>query len=292
MIEELPTELKEKINHSLIIIDKPKGPTSHEISAKVRDLLGIKKASHTGTLDPNVTGVLVILLGESVKLQRLIARQPKEYVCVMHLHSDVPPERIKEVVESFKGKIKQKPPVKSAVSRKERTREIYEINVLEIKGRDVLFQARVEAGTYIRTLCVQIGEKLGTKANMKELRRTYSGVYSEDEAIDLLTLKDEMEFFKEGKPTKFQDFFIPMEEAFKNHIKITIKNSFEQALRNGSPIRKKHIKEFREFKKGELILVENENKKIVALAEAKFNSKDIKTLGNDDIICKTDRIIN
>ncbi len=271
------------INRSIVIVDKPKGPTSHEVSAKVRDIFGLKKAAHTGTLDPGVTGVLVILLGESVKLQRLFAKQKKEYICLMHLHENVPEEKVKKVIESFKGVIKQTPPVKSAVSRKERSRKIYDIELLEKKDKDVLYRAEVEAGTYIRTLCVQIGKKLGIKAHMTELRRIKSGIYTEDDAVNLIELKDTYEFYKENKKNSLEKYLVPIEEAFKDFIKITIKNQYEKEIRNGSPIKDYHIKTKESFEEGELILVENENKKIIALAKGTNNKK---------IIAKLERIIN
>ena len=275
--------MEELLNHSLIIVDKPKGPTSHEISAKIRDLLGVKKATHTGTLDPNVTGVLIILLGESVKLQRLFSKEDKEYVCLMHLHQDIPSDEIKKAVKSFEGVIEQIPPVKSAVARRKRKRKIHKIDILEIKGRYILFKAKVEAGTYMRTLCVQIGRKLNTNANMKELRRISSGDFDEIKALSPIEIYDE---FKLGNLKKH---LIPIEKALKNKIKITIYNKYEQKIRNGSPLYKKYIKEHKNLNKNKLILVKNEDEKIIGLFKTTNTIENAKEF---NIIAKIERLIN
>ena len=134
-------------------IDKPKGPTSHQTSDYVKKILHIDKAGHSGTLDPAVTGVQPVALGKATRITQFLLTAPKEYVCLMHIHQEVDEKNIKDTISQFLGKIRQLPPLKSAIKRVERTREIYEFEVLEIKGKDVLFRVKCQAGTYVRKLC-------------------------------------------------------------------------------------------------------------------------------------------
>ena len=149
--ERTPEEL---INYGIVNIDKPKGPSSHQTADYVKKILKIDKAGHSGTLDPAVTGVQPVALGKATRITQFFLTAPKEYVCLMHLHKEVEEKALLEAIEKFVGKIQQLPPVRSAVKRQMRTREIYEFKVLEIKSQDVLFTVKCQAGTYIRKLCL------------------------------------------------------------------------------------------------------------------------------------------
>ncbi|MEK6922103.1 MAG: RNA-guided pseudouridylation complex pseudouridine synthase subunit Cbf5, partial [Nanoarchaeota archaeon] len=140
---------KEHVTLGIVNIDKPAGPTSHQVSGYVKQILHLSKAGHSGTLDPNVTGVLPIALSEATKVIQALLPAGKEYICIMHLHGDYSEEQIRKTCASFIGKIKQLPPLKSAVKREWRYRKIYYLDVLEIDGRDVLFRVGCQAGTYI-----------------------------------------------------------------------------------------------------------------------------------------------
>ncbi len=151
--EERTTE--EIINYGIVNINKPQGPTSHQVSDYVQKILGITKSGHSGTLDPHVHGVLPIALGRATRIVQALLKAGKEYVGIMHLHKDIEEEKVKLVIKKhFIGKIKQIPPLKSAVKREERTREIYYFDILEKQEKDVLFITGCEAGTYIRKLCL------------------------------------------------------------------------------------------------------------------------------------------
>jgi H/ACA ribonucleoprotein complex subunit 4 len=167
--------IPELLDKGVINLDKPYGPTSHEVTAWVKNVLHIKRAGHSGTLDPHVTGVLPTMLGDSTRLVRVLLLSGKEYVCVMRLHADVPEIKVKAVLGEFTGTIYQRPPLVSAVKRQLRKRTIYYIDFMEMNGRDVLFRVGCEAGTYIRKLCHDIGEALGDGAHMYEQRRTKTG---------------------------------------------------------------------------------------------------------------------
>ena len=175
-------EINSLINFGIINIDKPSGPTSFSITEFVRKSLGISKASHMGTLDPKVTGVLPITLGRACRLASHFITHDKTYIGILHTHSVQDLENLQKIInEKFLGKIKQTPPHKSAVKRVERTREVYHFKFLESSEdkKYFLFECKVEGGTYIRKICSDLGEMIDG-ANMAELRRTEAGIFGED----------------------------------------------------------------------------------------------------------------
>lgn len=173
-------------------IDKPRGPTSHEVAAWVKAILGVHTAGHAGSLDPKVTGLLPTLLGKATLAVPALRLSGKEYICHLKLHRAMPPQKlVRQVCEEFTGPIYQMPPIKSAVKRVIRVRTIYYLEVLEIEGTSVLFRVGCEAGTYIRKLCHDIGLALGCGGHMQGgLRRTKAGPFTEKTLITLHELKD------------------------------------------------------------------------------------------------------
>ena len=146
--------LSELINYGIINLNKPSGPTSHQVADYVKKILNLSKVGHSGTLDPKVTGVLPIALGRGTKVLQCLLKAGKEYVCLMHLHKEINQSKIHKCVKNFVGEIEQIPPIKSAVKRIKRKRNVYYFEIMEIEGKDVLFRIGCEAGTYIRKLCL------------------------------------------------------------------------------------------------------------------------------------------
>jgi len=229
--------LDEHIRNGIINLDKPSGPTSHQVSSWIKKILQVGKAGHSGTLDPAVTGVLPMAVENSTKILKTLLLAPKEYVCLMSLHADVSDEKLNEVLKYFHGKIYQKPPLKSAVKRRLRIRTIYYLDLIERDGRDVLFRVGCEAGTYIRKLCHDIGLVLGTGAHMQELRRTKAGPFDEDSLVTLHDLKDAYEFYHEsGDESELRKFILPVEHAV-HHLKgIWINDGAVDALCHGADL--------------------------------------------------------
>lgn len=228
--------IPELLEKGVINIDKPSGPTSHEVVAWVKDILNIKRAGHSGTLDPHVTGVLPTMTGDATRLVRTLLLSGKEYVCVMRLHKDLPEIRVRAVMSEFEGVIYQRPPLVSAVKRQVRKRTIYYMEFLEMEGRDVLFRVGCEAGTYIRKLCHDMGEATGAGAHMYELRRTKSGPFTEDATlVNLHMLKDAYTIYTEtGDETLMRKCIYPMEMGLRHLPSIIIKDSAVDALANGA----------------------------------------------------------
>ena len=228
--------LEEQIHNGVVIVDKPAGPSSHQVSAWVRDIFEVTKAGHGGTLDPDVTGVLPIALSNATKTIGLLHEAGKEYVSVMRLHGDKGEGEIRTVCQDQVGTVTQMPPEQAAVKREERDREIYELDVLEIKERDVLFRVICEGGTYIRVLCEGIGDDLGCGAHMHELRRTRSGRFTESEAYSLHDVLDAYRFWQEEGDEEITNIIRPMEDVLLHLPAILIRDSAIDAICHGADL--------------------------------------------------------
>ncbi|MCR5153788.1 MAG: tRNA pseudouridine(55) synthase TruB [Lachnospiraceae bacterium] len=255
--------------NGIINIYKEKGYTSHDVVAKLRGILKTKKIGHTGTLDPDATGVLPVCIGNATSLCDLLTDKIKIYdaeilfglatdtedisgVVMKNCPVDFTEEDLKNRLKDFIGNIQQVPPMYSAikvngkklyelaregieVERKPRPVEIYEIILKSVtKENDKVKEARITVkcgkGTYIRSLCRDIGESLGSCACMKSLERCTSGIFDKECAVKL----DEVErLFKEGK---IEDILLPTEYFFKNDGSFVIKDEFKRFLLNGNKI--------------------------------------------------------
>lgn len=227
----------ELLRFGVLILDKPSGPTSHQATAWVRDALKLEKVGHGGTLDPYVSGVLPITLGDAVRLTDVVLSSDKEYICLMRLHADRSPERIRSVMSRFQGKVYQLPPVRSAIKRQLRIRTIHELEILDIRGRDVLFRIHCDAGTYARTLCTDIGDVLGCGANMLELRRSRSGKMDESRAANLHDIRDAYVFWQQnGREEWLRGMLLPGEVLVEPLPKVIVKATAVDAVCHGADL--------------------------------------------------------
>lgn len=228
--------IHEYLNKGVINLDKPSGPTSHEVDSWVLKILNCNKTGHGGTLDPKVTGILPMGLNNATRTIQLLSSASKEYVCLMNLHDNLDEDIVYNIFNEFTGKIFQMPPVKSAVKRELRARNIYYANIAEIEGRNVLFRIGCEAGTYVRTYCHDIGEALGCGAHMAELRRTKVGSF--DESNNLVTLQDLTDAYyywtHDNDEEDLRSIIMPMEKAADHLPKIYIKDSSVAAITHGA----------------------------------------------------------
>lgn len=199
-------------------------------------MLGASKAAHGGTLDPRATGVLPVGVGVAVRAMDSMHHGTKEYVGVMKTHGNFDEKRVKELFEEFVGEIIQTPPVRSAVKRAPRTRRIHSLAMIETSGRNVLFRVDCEAGTYIRSLCVDVGDALGVGAHLQDLRRVRAGVIGEERAVTLHDLKDALEEHAQGDSTGLKDMLNPMEVLFEHMHNVEIKDSAVDAICHGADL--------------------------------------------------------
>lgn len=248
-IEKLKKQktIHELLEFGIINIDKPSGPTSFDISDFVRKKLGLRKTSHFGTLDPKVTGVLPIALNRACKLTGFFLGEDKEYVGIMRIHKDSSLEKIEKVIkENFTGKIKQVPPVKSRVKRQEREREIKKFKLFEKNGKDILFLAEVEGGTYIRKLIDDLGKKLGIGAHMLELRRIRAGIFKEEDKeyplVNLYDFEKAFNEYKKGNEKLLRNIIIPGEIISKLFPVLEVKKESLKKLFTGKPIFEDEVK--------------------------------------------------
>jgi H/ACA ribonucleoprotein complex subunit 4 len=261
----------------IVNIDKPKGPTSHQVSAYVQKIIGVKKGGHSGTLDPKVTGVLPVAVGKGTRVVQALLVAGKEYVCLMHLHKEVPEEKIHSVMNDFIGKITQLPPLKSAVKRQVRSRKVYYIEILDVLDQDVLFVVGCQAGTYIRKLCHDIGQKLGCGAHMAELRRTKAGPFSESTLVTLHDLTDAFWYWKnQGNDNYLRHVVQPVENAVAHLGKAWVLDSTVDALCHGADLAVPGISKLHsEIEEGQTVAIMSLKDELIALGVAKMTSKDM-----------------
>lgn len=248
----------------IIVIRKEKGYTSHDVVARLRGILHMKKIGHTGTLDPEAEGVLPVALGKATRLVDMITEKEKTYEAVMRLgvvtdtqdmtgsvlsrsEVTVTPEEVEETISSFVGEQMQVPPMYSAlkvngkklyelaregksVERKARPVHFFEIRILDMQLPLVRFRVTCSKGTYIRTLCNDIGEKLGCGAAMEELLRTQVGRF---ELKDSLTLGQVEEAVRTGD---IEEKILGVEEALKEYPRVSCTDAGDRLLENGNPL--------------------------------------------------------
>ena len=267
-------------NYGLISVDKPNGPTSHEIVAWVKRILKVDKAGHSGTLDPGATGLLPIGLGEGTKALSVLLIGPKEYYALARLHTYVPSEILLSVIRQFTGDIYQRPPQRSSVKRTTRIRSIYEFEVLEQYDRLVLMRILCQSGTYIRKIIYDIGEVLGPGATMIELRRTRVGQLSEkdDSLVKLHDLADAFRLYKEkDKVDKLRRIIRPIEYCLGGIKAVTIRDTAVDALCHGAQLAVPGIVAVpNDLKLGELIGIYTLKGEIVGIAQTAMTLYEIK----------------
>lgn len=229
-----------------------------------------------------MSGVLPIALSRACRLNEYFMHRDKEYVGIMRLHEDISLQELKAEMQKFVGKITQLPPLRSRVKRALREREVKKFELIEKEGKDALFVAEVEAGTYIRKLCDDLGKQIGG-AHMLELRRTKASIFNEKDSITLYQFDEAIEEFKKGNSSLLIKLLIPAEEAIKKVLpSMQLKNSSEALLKQlltGKPLMKLDVESlpqsspFALFHSNTLIGIYriSQEKDIVARPEFVFN---------------------
>lgn len=284
--------LEEYIRKGVINLDKPAGPTSHEVTSWVKKILDLDRAGHSGTLDPNVTGLLPIMLGDATKAVDALLTAGKEYVCLMRSHTPVKERLVKILFDEFTGEIYQKPSIRSAVKRETRIRSIYYQEILEIEGENILFRVGCEAGTYIRKLCHDMGLAMGTAAHMQELRRTKTGPFREDET--LVTLQDVKDAYVEWKEKNnegaLRKVILPMEKGLSHLPKIVIRDNAVDAIAHGASLAAPGVLSVESgIEKGDPVAVFTQKGEAVSFGRAQMKSAGMAKAATG-IVATTDRV--
>jgi H/ACA ribonucleoprotein complex subunit 4 len=274
-----------------VAIDKPVGPSSHEVAAYARSILRTAKVGHTGTLDPNVSGVLVVLLNDSCKAAAYLSETDKEYVCVMQTGRIHTREEIDKAFSLFHGKIYQTPPLESAVAKKLRIRTIHSLDVFEVEGRRVLFSCRCEAGTYIRTLCVDVGRVLGSGAEMAELRRTMAMGINEKECVTLQKLSDAQWLFSEKQDEKaLRSHIRPLEDLAKLK-RAAVLDAYIPKMLKGQDVPTAQLATLDDdIRKDEFAALTTQKGELVAIARALSSARDMLG-GEKEIAFDVERLV-
>ena len=267
----------------LLVIDKPRGPSSHQVTAWVGEILQTR-VGHAGTLDPGVSGVLTVMIGKAVRLAPLLLSEEKEYVCLIRVHREVAASRVREILSEFTGRIYQRPPRKSAVARNLRIRVIHEIEPLDSVDRYVLIRVRCDAGTYVRSLCHHIGLALGTGAHMVELRRTRSGHFDETRACTLHDLEDAAAAARQGNPELLKSLILSPAAALISLPKVVIRDTAVDAVCHGAVLARPGLSSYDEFKKGETVVLTSMHGELIALGRTLISSKEAGSLKNGLVI--------
>ena len=280
------------LEYGLVPLDKPRGPTSHEVVAWTKKLLGVDKAGHSGTLDPPVSGLLPIGLGQSTRALSLLLMFPKEYRGVMRLHSSVPRRQLDGVVHEFTAEIFQRPPQRSSVSRQTRSRVIYELELTESQGNLYLFRVLCQSGTYIRKLIYDIGEVLGVGATMVELRRTKVGPLTEEAGfVTLHQLNDAVYRFKQGDDALLRELVLPIEESLGDIGRIMVRDSAVDAICHGARLGIPGVLTASEgIKKDDTVALMSAKGELVAIGRALLTADEMRGL-QKGLASTTERVV-
>ncbi|KAI6879543.1 Centromere/microtubule-binding protein [Hortaea werneckii] len=238
----LNRDLKSYVSSGVINLDKPSNPSSHEVVAWLKRILRVDRTGHSGTLDPKVTGCLIVCIDRATRLVKSQQGAGKEYVAVLRLHGKLPggEAQLARALETLTGALFQRPPLISAVKRQLRIRTVHESKLLEFDNDRQLavFWVSCEAGTYIRTLCVHLGLLLGVGGHMQELRRVRSGAM--DEQSGMVTLHDVMDaqWLQDNQRDEsyLRTVIKPLETLLTSYKRIVVKDSAVNAITYGAKL--------------------------------------------------------
>ncbi|KAL9623320.1 MAG: hypothetical protein Q9160_002427 [Pyrenula sp. 1 TL-2023] len=293
----LKRDLKSYISSGVINLDKPSNPSSHEVVAWLKRMLRVEKTGHSGTLDPKVTGCLIVCIDRATRLVKSQQGAGKEYVCVIRLHDKLPggEAQFARALETLTGALFQRPPLISAVKRQLRIRTIHESKLYEFDNDRHLgvFWVSCEAGTYIRTLCVHLGLLLGVGAHMQELRRVRSGAM--DEESGMVTLHDVLDaqwiMDNHRDEAYLRKVISPLETLLTTYKRIVVKDSAVNAVCYGAKLM---IPGLLRFENGievheEVVLMTTKGEAI-ALAIAQMSTVELSTCDHG-VVAKIKRCI-
>lgn len=250
--------------NGIILIDKPEGWTSHDVVGKLRGIMRERRIGHAGTLDPLATGLLVVFVGRATRAVEFAEADRKEYIAGLRLgvttdtqditgriistEETLPDgQEVRNVLNRFKGELEQIPPMYSAIKiggkklyelarkgesieRKPRSITIFSLEVVGRSGGDYILDTVCSKGTYIRTLCHDIGAALGCGACMSSLRRTKSGIFSVEDAYDI----DEVQ--EAADRGELEKLLLPTDAIFDEYPKLSVNGGREKKLRNGNAV--------------------------------------------------------
>jgi H/ACA ribonucleoprotein complex subunit 4 len=291
----LKRPIRELLKYGVLNLDKPSNPSSHEIVSWVKTILQVEKTGHAGTLDPKVTGSLIICIERATRIAKSQQSAGKEYVAVLRLHQAVEYPALAKAIQFLTGKLYQCPPLISAVAKQLRIRHVFSNQLIEYDPEACLAVMRIscQAGTYIRTLCEHLGLVLGVGGEMAELRRTRSGNITEREG--LVTMHDVLDA-KWLLDTKGDESYIrrvvrPLEWMLTDLKRIIVKDSSVDAICHGAKVLLPGVLWFSaDIEPEEIVAIVSTKGEAVALGIAQMTSA-VMQLGTHGIAAKIKRVI-
>ncbi|XP_047308690.1 H/ACA ribonucleoprotein complex subunit 4-like [Impatiens glandulifera] len=279
----LKRPLAEYLRYGVLNLDKPSNPSSHEVVAWIKRILRVEKTGHSGTLDPKVTGNLIVCIDRATRLVKSQQGAGKEYVCVARLHSEFTDvAKIARSLETLTGAVFQRPPLISAVKRQLRIRTVYESKLLEFDAAKhlVVFWISCEAGTYVRTMCVHLGLVLGVGAHMQELRRVRSGISGEKD--NMVTMHDVMDaqwmYDNYRDETYLRRVIMPLEVILTSYKRLVVKDSAVNAICYGAKLMIPGLLRFEnDIEVGEEIVLMTTKGEAIALGIAEMTTSVMAT---------------
>ncbi len=285
--------VEELMRYGFIPLDKPAGQPSHQVMAWVRQILGVSRAGHSGTLDPQATGLLPIGINEATKALTTLLIGPKQYYTVMRLHSPVPEAELDAVLSEFVGEIYQRPPQRSSVRRVTRTKAIYRMEKVSRSGNLVLLRVLCQAGTYVRKLVYDMGEVLGVGATMVELRRTrVSDVSEEGGLVRLHELALSMRRYREGGEEEgVRKVVWPIESALGHLKPLVAKDSAVDSVCHGAQLAVPGVaRAHAELSTGDTVALYTQKGELVAVGQALLGIQELREV-QKGLAMKAGRVI-
>jgi len=291
----LKREIKEYLRYGILNLDKPSNPSSHEVVAWIKRMLEVEKTGHSGTLDPKVTGNLLVCIDRATRLVKSQQSAGKEYVAVVKFHGAVSKKKFEMGLAKLTGALYQRPPLISAVKRQLRIRTIYKSQMIEYDEERHLgvFWVSCEAGTYIRTLCVHLGYLLGVGGHMAELRRVRSGCLGErDNMVTMHDVMDAMWLYKnQGDETYLRRVVMPLEKLLITLKKVIVKDSAVNAVCYGAKLMLPGVLRFSHgIELGEQVVLVSTKGEAIAIAHAQMTTPQMATCEHG-VVAKTKRVI-
>ena len=277
--------VEQLLESCFILLDKSPGPSSHQVSAWARDMMGLEKLGHGGTLDPFASGLLPLLSGKAMRLTGKILTHDKSYLALLRFGREVEREELEENMAMLTGKVYNVPPEISAVRDQVRTRKISKFEILDFDGSSVLTHIECEAGTYVRTMARDIGLLLDTPVELKELRRPTSGEFKLSQAITMQQLADAYWLYKEkGDETAIMRVLHPIEDMLSDLPKIVVKDGAAAALSHGAPLLRPGVVSIDDdLKVGTEVLIVTIKGEAVAIAKMSQTSKVIPEMTQGEV---------
>ena len=269
--------LEDRLDAGLILIDKPSGPTSHQVAAWAKDILGINHLAHGGTLDPFATGLLTLMTGRARRLTSQVLGHDKEYVGVLKVGGEANMDSLRDAIHTLRGEIYNVPPSESAVKVQVRTRRIRSFEVLDSVKRLASIRVACDAGTYVRTLARDLGLMIDAPIKLVELRRTRSGRFTEDHCVPMEDLVDAVHLWKNmGDASAMLRLVSPIDVLMNGRSGLVIKDGAVAAVTHGAPLTRPGIQAIEgDFESEDEIVLWSMKGEVVALATATRGTAEI-----------------